>query len=374
MIYLDYAANTPVDERVLAEYVRASTQYIANPNSLYQEGQRAKNEIDKSSERICQLMGISDSEVIYTSGASEANNLAIKGVARAYRENGKHIISTGLEHSSVSGALTYLQQAGYEVELVRISRDGTIDLEHLEELLRKDTILVTITYGDSELGVCQPISEIKKLIDRQSPQCFFHTDATQVVGKTELDMEAADLITFTPHKFYGLNGMGILLRKRHVILEPLIHGGKSTSIYRSGTPVTAWAVSTCKALELAHEEMETRYKIVENHSKKLKEFFSSLPLCHINSTEKSLPHFQNVSIKDVKAEAVQQKLDEYNICIATKSACSVPNTPSRAVFAVTKDKKLAKCSFRISLSHLTTQEQLATFMEVFRKCYYELTE
>ena len=374
MIYLDYAANTPVDERVLAEYVRASTQYIANPNSLYQEGKRAKNEIDKSSERICQLIGITDSEVIYTSGASEANNLAIKGVARAYRENGKHIISTGLEHSSVSGALTYLQQAGYEIDLVQILSDGTIDLEHLKELLRKDTVLVTIAYGDSELGICQPIGEIKKLIDKQSPQCFFHTDATQVVGKILLDIEAVDLITFTPHKFYGLNGMGVLLRKKHIILEPLIHGGKSTSIYRSGTPVIAWAVSICKALEIAYEEMEKRYATVDKHSKKLIDFFNSLPLCHINSTEKSLPHFLNVSLKDIKAETVQQKLDEYGICIATKSACVVPNTPSRAVFAVTKDKKLAKCSFRISLSHMTTQEQVATFMETFHKCYYELTE
>ena len=374
MIYLDYAANTIVDARVLEEYVRVSTQYIANPNSSHQEGIRAMNVIQKSSENICRLLGVTDSEVIYTSGASEANNLAIKGVARAYRENGKHIISTGLEHSSVSGALTFLQQAGYEVDLVQISKDGTVDLEHLEELLRNDTVLVSITGADSELGVCQPIADIRKLIDKHSPNCFFHIDATQVTGKIPFPMEAADLVTFTPHKFYGLNGMGVLLRKNHVILEPLIHGGKSTSIYRSGTPVAAQAAATWKALELAYEEMESRYEIVKSCSDTLKDFFSGLPLCHVNTTPKSLPHFINASIKDIKAEALQQKLDEYHICIATKSACSVPNTPSRAVFAVTKDKKLAKGSFRISLSHLTTQEQIAAFMEVFRKCYDEFTE
>lgn len=372
MIYLDYAANTPVNPLVIDAFSDAAMKYFGNPNANHEVGAQAKKAMEEWTEEISNILGCKDMEIIYTSGASEANNLAIKGVARTYRENGKHIISTYLEHSSVSGALTWLQSMGYEIDLVNINKDGMVDLEHLRELLRKDTILVSIGCVDGELGVCQPIKEIGKMV-KENPDCYFHVDATQGIGKIPIAMDTIDLLTFAPHKFYGLNGMGILLRKNNVVLEPLIHGGRSTSLYRSGTPVAAWAAATAEALKLCYDNLEVNLESVKQKKDMLLEKLTKYPLVHINSTEKSLPHFLNISVKGVKAEKFQELLNRYEVYVSTKSACSVPLTPSRPVFAVTGDRNLAKCSWRISLSHLTTEEEMITFLEIFDQCYKELT-
>ena len=371
MVYLDYAANTPVSREVMDCFLKTSMNYVGNPNARHQAGRDAERVIRQATEEILRYLGCTDMEVIYTSGASEANNLAIKGAARTYRENGKHIISTFLEHSSVSGALTWLQTMGYEIDLVHLNKDGTVDLEHFRELLRPDTVLVSIGAVDGELGVRQPIEEIAKMLEKY-PDCNFHVDATQIVGKTEIRFDGVDLITFAPHKFYGLGGMGILLRRQDVVLEPLIHGGRSTSIYRSGTPVTAWATATAEALKQNYEAMEERYQRVEHVNQQIRQIVSRYPLVHINSTEKSLPHFLNLSIPGRKAEEVQEAFSNREIYLSTKAACSVPNTPSRAVMTVTGDRKIARASFRISISHLTSDEEIKEFTKAFDEIYNEL--
>lgn len=365
MIYLDYAANTPTDERVLACYTNTVKDFMANPNSAHKYGREAKERLLKATSHIAGLMGVAQSEVILTSGASEANNLAIKGIARAYRQFGKHIISTGLEHSAVSGALTYLQSLGYEIDLLDILPDGTIDMVHLRELLRPDTILVTIGYVDSELGVVQPIEEIGKLL-KEYPNCHFHTDATQAVGKIPVNLTYVDLVTFAPHKFFGLIGAGVLIKKEQVVLEPLIHGGASTSLYRSGTPDLPMAVALEEALDIATKEREQRYAYVKNLSEKLKKELSQIPQVRINSTERSYPFIVNLSVKGIKAEAMRQAMEEQGILVSAKSACSVPNTPSRAVYSVSHDRKNALSSFRISLSHLVTEEQIEAAIEAIK--------
>lgn len=224
MIYLDYAANTPVDALVLEEFIKSTTTYIANPNSTHPLGKEANGKMNEVTKDIANELGLKiegpiKDQIIYTSGASEANNLAIKGIARSYRENGKHVISTCLEHSSVSGSLTYLQNHSYEIDLVNILPDGTVDLEHLKELMRKDTVLVSVGYVDSELGVIQPIKEIAEIVSNY-PNCFFHTDATQAIGKVPVSFEGVDLMTFTPHKFFGLNGRGIDKKRGDCIRTP----------------------------------------------------------------------------------------------------------------------------------------------------------
>lgn len=372
MYYFDYAANTPVDPAVIECYSKESVRYIANPNSSHFLGRKAKARMDQITEHIAGMLQVDTSEIIYTSGASEANNLAIKGLAHAQRQRGKHIISTSLEHSSVSGALTFLQSQGYEIDLLDVTYDGVIDMEHLQELLRKDTILVSICYVDSELGVQQPIAEIAKLLEAY-PNCFFHTDATQAVGKIPVHFDHVDMMTFAPHKFYGLNGCGVLLKRKNIILEPLIHGGSSTTIYRSGTPDLAHAASIEKALEIALQEMEARYKYVEDLRGELVEVLKMYPKVRINSSQKSIPHIINLSVQGVKAPIFVKALEEEGICVSIKSACSVANTPSRPVYAVTKDRKNAMSSWRISLSHLTTCEELEHFKKAFDKCYHELT-
>ena len=210
MIYLDYSANTPVDEAVLERFCAVERSCPGNANSRHQAGAAAKAAIDEATQSIARSLHVQPAEIIYTSGASEANNFALKSIARLERHHGKHIISTPLEHSSVSGSLTALQEQGYEIDLVDIRQDGTVDLAHLKELLRPDTILVAVTAVDSELGVVQPVAEISALL-KDRPHCHFHVDATQAVGKLPVSFEGIDTMSLTAHKFYGLNGIGVLV-------------------------------------------------------------------------------------------------------------------------------------------------------------------
>lgn len=368
MIYFDYTADTPPDQRVLEEYIRAA-QIFANPNSKHSAGAGAANEISRSISLMAKLLDVRPGEMILTSGASEANNLAVKGLTFTDRRRGKHIVSTFLEHSSVSGALTFLQEQGWEIDIVNVEPDGTIDLEHLRSLLREDTVLCAVCAVDSELGTVQPIWQIAEIL-KDYPDCRFHVDATQAVGKTKLDISCADTASFAPHKFYGLKGSGILYKREEIVLEPLIHGGASTTIYRSGTPDTASAAAAAKALEIAECEFEERLAYVTNINRILRDEIQKIPGLVINSPAHAVPHILNVSSTGIKGSQMQALLNEKGICISVKSACSVPNTPSRPVMAITHDRRRALSSWRISLSHLTTEQDI----EALIKALQEITE
>ena len=372
MIYLDYSANTPADPRVLDRFCTVERSCIGNANSHHQAGAAAKAEIDAATMKIASLLGVQPAEVIYTSGASEANNFALKGLARLSRHVGKHIISTPLEHSSVSGTLTALQEQGCEIDLVDIQRDGTIDLEHLKDLLRPDTIAVAVTLVDSELGVVQPVDKIAEIL-KAYPHCHFHVDATQAVGKIPVSFEGVDTMSLTAHKFYGLNGIGLLLKRRNLALEPLIHGGESTTIYRSGTPTVALASSLASALELAVNELPERAAHVQKLNAELRAALSRRPDVRINSPEHAIPHILNLSVQNVKGTVFQRELDAHGVCVSVKSACSSDGLPSRAVFAVSRDRRNALSSWRISLSHLTTEAEIQEFLQVFDVCCQQLT-
>ena len=372
MIYLDYSANTPVSPEVLERFVQIEGGFVGNPNSSHQAGRAAQEEMAKVTDGMAELLGVHPAEIIYTSGASEANNLAIKGIARSARHMGRHIISTPLEHSSVSGCLTALQEQGYEIDLIGIEKDGTINLNELKELLRKDTILIAICSVDSELGCVQPIEEISQLL-KDYPNCRLHVDATQAVGKIDVSFQGIDTLCFTGHKFYGLNGCGVLVKRKSLVIEPLIHGGTSTTIYRSGTPALALAAATETALRLAVEGQESRFAVVRALNERLRKELSAYPLVRINSPENAVPHILNLSVYGVKGTVFQRNLDEHGICVSVKSACSAEGQPSRPVFAVSQDRKNALCSWRISLSHLTTEEELSAFLKIFAECYERLT-
>ena len=373
MIYLDYSANTPVDAQVLEQFCAVERRCIGNANSHHQAGSAAKAEIDAATIKIASLLGVQPAEIIYTSGASEANNFALKGLARLSRHAGSHIISTPLEHSSVSGTLTALQEQGYEIDLLDVKQDGTVDLEHLKDLLRPDTICVAITLVDSELGVVQPVQEIAAIL-KAYPHCHLHVDATQAVGKIPVSFEGVDTMSLTAHKFYGLNGIGLLLKRRNLALEPLIHGGESTTLYRSGTPTVALASSLALALELAVEQLPQHRDAVRKANDFLRAELSRYPKVRINSPENAIPQILNLSVQDVKGTVFQRALDEKGVCVSVKSACSSDGMPSRAVFAVSRDRRNALSSWRISLSHLTTEEDLRGFLAAFDACYRELTE
>jgi cysteine desulfurase len=367
MIYLDYAANTPADEQVINTFSEVSRFFLANPNSTHKLGRMAAERLRESTKKVACLLGVLENEIVFTSGASESNNMAIKGAASYNKKYGKHIITTFLEHSSVNGAIGYLQNNGYEIDYAEIAQDGLIDINSLKELLRDDTVLVSICYVDSEVGLIQQIDEIGKII-KNYQHCIFHVDATQAVGKIPVNFENVDLITLAPHKFYGLNGCGVLIKKEDILIEPLIHGGISTTSFRSGTPALGMIASTEKALELAYENLENNYNYVKILNEKLRNKLNKYPNVKINSNENSVPFILNISINKVNTEQFKLDLEDYDIYVSTKSACCAPNTASRPVYALTKDRKRALSTLRISLSHLTKEEEINLFLEAFDKC------
>lgn len=371
MIYLDYAANTPVDKEVLDYYYDISLKYYGNPNSKHILGREAKRVVDESTKKIAKLLNVREDEIIYTSGSTESNNLALKGVAEKYKEKGKHIIISALEHSSIVASANYLLDQGFDIDILPVKKDGLVDIDELKRLLRDDTILVSVTAVDSEIGLKQPIEEIGKLL-KKYPNTYFHTDATGAIGKVDIDFKDVDLVTFTPHKFYGINGMGVLIKKENVDLVPIINGGRSTTIYRSGTPIVPLIAATAKALDIALSKREERFNYVSKLNKKIIDHLKKYDIVHINNTENSIPFTINFSIKGVNSNDFAKKMDEEGVCISTKTSCSLEKAPSRAVYALTKDKNISKESLRVSLSHLTASKEINEFFKIFDKCLNEV--
>ena len=370
MIYLDYSATTPVDKRVLETFNKVSLDFIGNPNSLHRLGVESKGLIDKSIEQIKQILNLTKDEIIFTSGSSEANNLAIKGICEKYHNRGKHIITTELEHSSIYGPLNYLSEQGFEVDFVKLDKYGRVDLENLKDLIRDDTVLVTITAVNSEVGIVQPINEIAEIV-KAYPKCYFHVDATQAIGKIKVKLDDIDLISFSAHKFFGLKGVGCLIKKENLVINSQINGGKSTTVYRSGTPTVALDASLAKALRLIYENIDNDYEYVKELNQYIREKLSNYEKVNINSNEYSIPHILNLSVLGIKPETMLHALEEFEIYISTQSACAT-GASSKAVMAITGDINRANSSIRISLSKLTTKEELDNFLVAFDKCYNKL--
>lgn len=371
MIYLDYSATTPVDKRVLETFNKVCLDYPGNSNSLHSLGVKSKELEEYVTDKIAKILKIRPTEIIYTSSSSESNNTAIKGICLKYKNRGKHIITTSLEHSSVIAPLNYLTKQGFEVDFVNLKDDGTVDLEHLKSLMRDDTVLVSISYVDSELGIVQPINEISKIV-KTNPKTFFHVDCTQAIGKINVDLSNIDLASISAHKIYGLKGVALLIKKENIVIEPLIHGGKSTTIYRAGTPALPLYASMMKALELIVPTVEENIKYITKLNKKIIDRLSNYENVYINSTDKSIVNTINLSIKGIKPETFIHALEKYEIYVSTKSACSSADSMSNSVYAVTKDKERANNTIRISLSYLTTEEEIDKFLKVFDECYNHL--
>lgn len=370
MIYLDYSATTPVNKEVLNSYIETTKKMVGNPNSLHKLGIEAKSLIDAATRQIANILKVKPNEIIYTSGASESNNTAIKGICLKYQNRGKHIITTHLEHSSIIEPLNYLKRQGFEVEYVNITENGMVDIEDLKKKIRDDTILVTIASINSEVGIVQPIKDIAALL-KKYPKVYFHSDITQSLGKEKVDLTDVDLASFSAQKFYGMKGIGGLVKKENVVIEPLIHGGKSTTKDRSGTPATALIVSMAKALRLAYENLEEKQKYVKELNIFLRNELEKNEIT-INSPEVAIPNILNISLENIKPETVLHALEEKEIYISTKTACAT-NDSSDAVYAITKDEEKAKHSLRISLSYLTTKKELEIFITELVRIRSELS-
>lgn len=365
MVYLDYSATTPVNIDVLDTFNKVSTGFIGNPNSLHKLGVEAKNLIDASTKQIANILNIKETEFIYTSGASEANNTALKGIAKRYNKRGKHIITTHFEHSSIYGPLSNLQSEGFEVDFVGTDEFGIVNIEELKSLLREDTVLVTIGAVNSEIGILQPINELAGVVKKNS-NAFFHSDFTQLIGKKTCSLENIDLISFSAHKFFGIKGIGALVKKENVDIMPLIHGGKSTTKYRSGTPCVSLIASLAKALRLANEALN-KYDYIKDLNKYLKDELLHINDLKINSNDKCIPHILNISVLGIKPETLLHALEEDDIYISTQTACASDNSYSKSVLALTNDERRAKSSIRISLSYVTTKEEINIFIESLKK-------
>lgn len=371
MVYLDYSATTPVNKEILDSFNVSNISFLGNANSLHKLGLNANKLIESASSQIANILNIKPNEIIYTSSASESNNLAIKGIALKYQNRGKHIITTKYEHSSVNGAINYLESLGFEISYVKTNENGIIDMDDLKKLVRDDTILVAINHINSEIGIKQPIEEIGEFLKSYS-KCFYFVDLTQSIGKVKVYLKNIDLATFSAHKIYGLKGISCLIKKENIMLEPLIHGGKSTTEFRSGTPAHPLIASISKSLRLETKNLEEKYKYVEFLNKYLKDKLKEYKDVYINSNEYCIPHILNISIIGVKAETFMHALEESEIYVSTKSACTDEESLSESVLDLTKDEKKAKSSIRISLSYLTTKEELDEFLETFDKCYHKL--
>ena len=370
MIYLDNSATTMVDDRVLETFNKVCKNYPGNSNSLHSLGIKSKELEDYATEKISNLLGVKPSEIIYTSGASESNNTVLKGVASKYKNRGNHIITTPLEHSSVLETCKYLESKGFIIDYVKIKDNGLIDIEDLERLLTDNTILVSVAYVDSELGIRQDIDTISKIV-KKHPKCYFHVDATQAIGKIKVDPTSIDFISMSAHKIFGLKGIGLLIKKDNIVIDNLIHGGKSTTIYRSGTPALPLICSLMKALELVIPNIDKNYEYVSSLSRKIKDNLKKYDNIHINSTENSIPYIINFSVIGVKPETFIHTMEEEDIYLSTKSACSTSDI-SLSVDSIYHNREISMSSIKISLSYKNTEEEIDKFIKVFDKIYNKL--
>jgi len=367
MIYFDYSATTPVDNKVLNAFCEASKSFIGNANSLHTLGVKCRNQLSQDSKEILKNLNLDENEyeIIYTSGASEANNLAIKGYVERFTTD-KRIITTSFEHPSVTAPIGYLQNKGYQIDFVSTNKKGLVDLTSLEKLITDKTILVSIVSVNSEIGIKQPITEIAQLL-KKYPQIIFHCDVTQSMGKVEENWGKIDMMSFSAHKFYGVKGVGALIKKKEIKLIPQIHGGTSTSKYRSGTPFHPLVHSMAYALKLATENFIERYQKTKEMNEYLINELSKISEIRINSNEYAIPHIVNFSILGKDSVEIVEYLSQKEIYISNHTACSSKQTMSLAVYHLTGDKELALSSVRVSLAHLTTSTEIDALINAIKE-------
>ena len=367
MIYLDSASGRKVKKEVLEYFNEIESNYFSNANSLHSLGKKSLEMNEYFNKEILKLLELDSNEfeIIHTSSGTEANNLAIKGIANSYSGFGKHILVSPFEHSSTNATLGYLKDHGYEIEFLELDENGQIDLNILDNQIRKDTILVIINIVEGETGLIQfHYKEISKIVHNHHTNFF--ADVVQAVGKIKLDYSYFDLFSVSPHKFGGLTGTGMLIKRKDIILTPLIHGGKSLSIYRSGSIPTGLIATTYKSLEIAVNLLEKNYIYVKSLYDYLLESLKDNDKILVNSLSKDNPYILNLSIKGHRGSEIVNLLDEKEIYISQKAACNISNTPSKVIMALFHDKSRASESFRISLDEEKNPADLEYFLKILK--------
>lgn len=367
LIYLDTMATTPVDPRVIEQMSRYLGQdgFFANPSSSHRAGEQAYAAVEQARETVADFLNAGSDEIIWTSGATEANNLAIQGVAAFYREKGRHIITSVAEHKAVLDPCIALEKQGFEVTYLPVNPDGSTSLQMIENALRHDTILVSIMHINNEIGVINDIAGIGAIT--RAHKVLFHVDAAQSAGKVELDMKKmpVDLLSLSAHKVYGPKGIGALYvrRKPRARLMPLLYGGGHEQGLRSGTLATHQIVGMGEALRLAKACFSKDHATIQAlHNQFLKKL-QAIPGVYLNGDQKNrVPHNLNIRIQGVDSEALMADCD--NIAFSAGSACNTLSTePSHVLRAIGLSNMEAQSSVRFSLGRFTTAEEVDTAAE-----------
>lgn len=373
MIYLDNGATTKPHEDVIASYIEVSKRFFANPSSIHELGGTVQDLQTEARKQVAQLLQVAVDEIVFTSGGTEGNNLAIKGIALQHQNRGKHIITTETEHASVYNTYKSLEALGFNVTYLPVDKYGNVRVNDVKDALTEETILVSVMHVNNEIGTIQPIESIATLL-KKYPKLFFHVDAVQGLGKVQLDLtnKGIDLCTFSGHKINGLKGTGVLYVKKGTTLFPLFHGGEQEFGMRAGTENVAGNVAFARALRIIKEKERHVYKLRDlrwNLVDQLKRVDGLV----LNSPLEGAPHIVHVSVPGIKPEVMIHSLYDKGIVISTQSACSSKQqTESRILRACGHDYERASAGLRITLSYETTEQDVMIFVKELTQTIQEL--
>lgn len=365
-IYLDHAATTPVKPEVVEAMLPYFTQNFGNPSSVYQVAQINKRAIDEARETIARHIGANTNEIFFTSGGTEADNWAIKGIAEANRNKGNHIITTKIEHHAVLHTCEYLEKHGYEVTYLEVDEKGSISLDALKAAIKDTTILISIMYANNEIGTIMPIEEIGKLAKEKG--ILFHTDAVQAIGQVHIDVKEQniDLLSLSAHKINGPKGVGVLYIRRGLRIANLIHGGAQERGRRAGTENVAGIVGLAKAMELAYVNFDEKIESIQAlRDELIQGILTNIPYSKLNGDRaKRLPNNVNISFEFVEGESLLLLLDMHGVAASSGSACTSGSLdPSHVLLAMGIPHEKAHGSIRFTLADSTKKEDITFVIE-----------
>lgn len=370
MVYLDYSATTPVLPEVLDSYNKVTVEYFGNSNSLHNLGIKSQELLSSANKQVAELLKIKETEFVYTSGATMANNMALIGAAITYRRYGNRICVSKMEHPSIYGICKYLERIGFAIDYVDVTSEGVIDFEDLKRKVTKETIIVSICAVNSETGARQPLKTVRQVIRKNNETCIFHSDMTQAMGKVQVSVSDVDLASMSGHKIYGPKGIGLLYKNRNIVLTPIIFGSEEGEL-NPGTPPLPLIVAFSKALRLAFKDLAKKEEQVRKHNEKIIEHLTKYPNIKINTSKYCIPHILNISLMDIKPETFIHALETDEVYVSSNTACS-KGKRSEAVLNMYGDERRSETTLRISLSYMTLPSEISEFLESFDKHYEEL--